>query len=65
MYMCRSDGKIYDFAGSYYISVDQMAFGNPYKYIPLNPNAKEQELWDNSVFKSNDRFMNEEHNICL
>ena len=42
-----------------------MAFGNPYKYVELNPDNQEQENWDESVFKSNDRFQNEEHNICL
>ena len=42
-----------------------MAFGNPYKYIELNLNVMEQEHWDECVIKSNDRFTNEEHNICL
>lgn len=61
----RSDGKIHDFAGSYYISVDEMAFNNPYKYVPLNPSLKEQENWDQAIKKCDDRFCNEEHNICL
>jgi hypothetical protein len=42
-----------------------MAFGDPYKYIQLNPNIEEQERWDDSLNKSDDRFNNEEHNICL
>jgi hypothetical protein len=61
--ICASDGKIYDFAGSYFISQDNMAFGNPYKYVELNPDISEQQEWDDCVAKSNERFTNEEHNI--
>ncbi len=32
-----SRGIIYDFAGPYTIGVDDMAFGNPTRYIPLDP----------------------------
>eukprot|EP00232_Nephroselmis_pyriformis_P024679 CAMPEP_0182865510 /NCGR_PEP_ID=MMETSP0034_2-20130328/7727_1 /TAXON_ID=156128 /ORGANISM="Nephroselmis pyriformis, Strain CCMP717" /LENGTH=72 /DNA_ID=CAMNT_0024997807 /DNA_START=112 /DNA_END=327 /DNA_ORIENTATION=+ len=35
--ICRSDGVILDFAGPYYVSVDQMAFGRPTRYVPLDP----------------------------
>ena len=62
--ICGSDGKIYDFAGSYYISEDNMAFGNPYKYVELNPDMSEQIEWDDCIAKCNERFTNEEHNIC-
>ena len=34
--ICTSEGVIYDFAGPYYVSVDDMAFGNPTKYIYLD-----------------------------
>jgi hypothetical protein len=62
--ICGSDGKIYDFAGSYYVSQDNMAFGNPYKYVELNPDMNEQIEWDDCIAKCNERFTNEEHNIC-
>jgi hypothetical protein len=42
-----------------------MAFGDPLKYIQLNPNNEEQEQWDYAIAKADDRFNNEEHNICL
>ncbi len=42
-----------------------MAFGRPYKYVELNPDLREQEDWDDAVMKSNERFQNEEHNLCL
>lgn len=59
----RSDGKIHDFAGSEYVSVDDMAFGEPYKYIPLDPNHKEKINWDKSVLLSDYKYNQEEHNI--
>jgi hypothetical protein len=31
--ICPSDGRIHDFAAPYYISVDDMAFGNPLKLV--------------------------------
>jgi len=40
-----------------------MAFGNPYKYVELN--SLDSEFWDECVLKSNERFINEEHNLCL
>jgi len=42
-----------------------MAFGNPYKYVQLNPDIDEQDQWDEAISKADDRFSNEEHNICL
>jgi len=30
--ICTAEGVIHDFAGSYYVSVDDFAFGNPHKY---------------------------------
>jgi hypothetical protein len=62
-FLCRSDGKIHDFAGSYYISVDNMAFGEPYKYVPLKPDLIEEDLWDEGVKFSDNRFKEEEHNL--
>jgi hypothetical protein len=60
-----SDGKIHDFAGSYYVSIDDMAFGSPYKYVYLDPSTNEQDQWDDAIRKADDRFNKEEHNICL
>ena len=33
--VCTSDGTIHDFAGPYTVSIDDMAFGNPTKYVQL------------------------------
>ena len=31
--ICNSEGIIYDFAAPYFVSVDNMAFGNPTKFV--------------------------------
>ena len=33
--ICTSDGVIHDFAGPYYISIDDFAFGSTLKYLQL------------------------------
>jgi hypothetical protein len=35
MGICTSSGIIRDFAGSYFVSEDQMAFGDPTKFLQL------------------------------
>jgi len=35
--ICRSDGTILDFAGSYFINVGVMAFGSPNRILRLSP----------------------------
>ncbi|EIE26314.1 DUF778-domain-containing protein [Coccomyxa subellipsoidea C-169] len=37
MGICTSKGVILDFAGPYFISVDSLAFGNPARYVRLDP----------------------------
>ncbi|KAK9803202.1 hypothetical protein WJX73_002787 [Symbiochloris irregularis] len=37
MGICTSTGKILDFAASFYVSADAMAFGNPTRYWQLDP----------------------------
>ena len=34
--ICGADGIIYDFAGPYYISKDDFAFGETHKYVVLD-----------------------------
>ena len=35
--ICLSSGIILDFAGPYYVAMDAMSFGNPAKYLMLDP----------------------------
>lgn len=61
--ICTSDGVIHDFAGSYYIGIDNMAFGNPHKYVMLNPDEREKARWDKAVEQGDERYNTEEHNL--
>lgn len=58
-----SKGVIHDFAGSFYVSFDDFAFGEPYKYVQLNPSDEEKAKWDSMLYMSDCRFNNEEHNL--
>ena len=51
--ICTSDGVIHDFAGPYFVSVDDMAFGNPTKYLPLQLDESNIDSWDENVEKAN------------
>ena len=59
--ICTSEGVIHDFAGSYSVSVDDMAFGNPTKYVPLGPVSP---AWDEHVEAGDKRFRKEVHDLC-
>ena len=47
--ICDSNGIIYDFSGPYFVSRDDMAFGNPTKYIVLYLTQKEFIEYDKAV----------------
>lgn len=61
--ICTSTGVIHDFAGEYYVCVDNMAFGWPCKYIQLKLNEQEIEQWDMAVAKGDEQFNKEVHNL--
>ena len=58
------DGVIHDFAGPYYVSVDDMAFGNPTKYIPLDIDEHNIDDWDNFVELGDEKYREMMHNLC-
>lgn len=60
----NSIGTIYDFGSSKYVSVNQMTFGKPYKYIPLMPSSREKQIWDGSILKIAKRFSRKEYTLC-
>ena len=72
MGICDSRGYIWDFAGPYTIGRDNMAFGNPTRYLKLDPNkAKKrpsgvspEEVWDDCLHHSNCMYSRRMHNIC-
>ena len=61
-----SQGRIYDFAGSYYIREsddDTLAFGSITRYIELD--IVDTVEWDNSIKKYNLIFENKFHSLCF
>ena len=60
-----SSGIIHDFAGSFFVSVDDFAFGKPTKYIKLNLTEQERYNWDRAIEKGDNKYNMEEHNIFI
>ncbi|VDN97804.1 unnamed protein product [Rodentolepis nana] len=61
----NSKGVIYDFAGPYYISEDNMAFGWPTRYLQLDMESVGGAAnWDRSVHEANTVYKGRMHNLC-
>ena len=58
MGIATTSGVIRDFAGPYYVSEDEMAFGWPTKYWPLDPYRAQggPSAWDRSVHLASDEY---------
>lgn len=54
--ICTSDGLIHDFAGPYYVSVDDFAFGKPLKYVRLDNSMISDKEWDEAIIHSDKHF---------
>ena len=52
MGICTSEGVIRDFAGPYYVSEGNMAFGEPTRYLKLQPHNAENGAmgWDAGTY---------------
>ncbi len=61
--ICSSNGIIHDFAGSYFVSVDEFSFGKVTKYVQLNLNEIEKINWDKAIDKGDERYNMETHNL--
>lgn len=64
MGICNSEGITYDFAGSFYISEGNLAFGKTTRYIQLRPLVATSE-WDKAVAASNACYAKRHHNLCI
>ncbi|XP_015593277.1 transmembrane protein 222 [Cephus cinctus] len=62
-----SSGIIRDFAGPYHVSEDNMAFGQPTRYLQLNyQNARGGiQGWDSAVAEASEKYKGRMHNLCL
>ena len=61
----NSSGIIHDFASSFFVSVDDFAFGKPTKYIQLDLTEQEKYDWDRAILKGDNRYNMEEHNLFV
>ena len=60
-----SSGVIHDFAGSFFVSVDNFAFGKPTKYFQLDLSEQEKYEFDRAVERGDNKYNMEEHNLCF
>ena len=63
--ICNSKGIIYDFASSYYVSIDNMAFGNPTKYVLLDFDGREFDEYDASIEEGTQEYNDKNYNFCF
>lgn len=65
MGIALSSGVIRDFAGPYYVSEDNMAFGRPTKYWQLKPALARGGItgWDRAVTQASDIYKERMHNL--
>ncbi|KAJ7991407.1 hypothetical protein DPEC_G00283520 [Dallia pectoralis] len=67
MGICTSSGIIRDFAGPYFVSEDNMAFGRPTKYWMLDVAkvyASGSNAWDTAVHDASEEYKHRMHNLC-
>jgi hypothetical protein len=58
-----SDGYIYDFAGPYTIGKHNFAFGEPTRYIQLDPKLCTDGSWNDSIGQGCDIYSRRMHNL--
>ena len=61
--ICDSEGIIYDFSGPYYVSIDNMAFGNPTKFVILDLSQKEFYEYDKAVQTATIKYNKMDYNF--
>eukprot|EP00696_Hemimastix_kukwesjijk_P019293 gnl/Hemi2/8519_TR2958_c0_g1_i1.p1 gnl/Hemi2/8519_TR2958_c0_g1~~gnl/Hemi2/8519_TR2958_c0_g1_i1.p1 ORF type:complete len:202 (+),score=6.45 gnl/Hemi2/8519_TR2958_c0_g1_i1:25-606(+) len=70
--ICRSDGVTHDFAGPYYISVDNFAFGVPQRYWRLSLEQVQNlqgcfnaaDAWDKAIKDSVSEYQRQMYSFC-
>ena len=61
--ICESNGIIHDFAGPFYVSIDDMAFGFPTKAIVLKLSEKEFNEYDKAVNAGTNHYNKMDYNF--
>ena len=62
--ICTSDGIIHDFAGPYFISIDDFSFGSTVKYLKLEVTEAELAKFNESIVQADRTYRKRMHNIC-
>ena len=63
--ICSSKGIIHDFAGPYYVSIDNMAFGNPTKYVLLDLDGREFDEYDGAIEGGTQDYSEKYYSFCF
>ena len=61
--IATSEGIIHDFAGSFYVNIDEMSFGKPTKYYQLDLDDREKYEYDKAIEKGDLKYNQERHNL--
>ncbi len=61
--ICNSEGIIHDFAAPHFVSVDDMAFGNPTKFVILELSQKEFYEYDKALEYGRQCYNKMDYNI--
>ena len=61
--ICNSEGIIHDFAAPYYVSIDNMAFGNPTKFAILELSQKEFYEYDKAIQTATIKYNKMDYNF--
>ena len=62
--ICTTDGIIHDFAGPYYVSEDDFAFGETHKYVLLDIPEGALDKYNEDVVRADRTYRKRMHNIC-
>ncbi len=62
--ICPSNGAIHDFAGPYFIGIDNFAFGSTQKYVQLHIDGDKIASFNQSLEQADRTYKNRMHNIC-
>ena len=58
-----SKGVLHDFAGPYYVSIDDLAFGETHKYVTLELDGITPEQYDKAIAEADKIYNKRMHNI--
>ena len=64
MGIATTNGVIRDFAGPYYVSEDEMGFGEPTRYWQLDLDKVYTSNWDQAVHDASEEYKQRMHNLC-